>query len=91
MFENFPPEVRVKIERVYNEWLATTTDKSGKSFIEYATKKLGTKYYREILEVAKKIDENRKKRKKSLAAAAIAFATAFILGLSKSMRGQEED
>jgi len=90
MFEKYPPEIRETLRKVYEEWLASTNEKTGISFSKYASEKLGYKYYKEILEIAEEIDKSRSRKKKSVVAAAFAVATAVIIGLSKVMRGQEE-
>ncbi|MGQ4833123.1 MAG: hypothetical protein ACP6IS_04375 [Candidatus Asgardarchaeia archaeon] len=90
MFEKYPPEVREALKKVYEEWLATSKEKTGISFSKFASERLGYKYYKEILEIAEEIDKNRSKKKKSIVAAAFALATAVIIGLSKVMRAQED-
>ncbi|MCD6513317.1 MAG: hypothetical protein ABGF52_03275 [Candidatus Asgardarchaeum sp.] len=90
MFEKYPPEIRETLKKVYEEWLATSSEKTGISFSKFASEKLGYKYYKEILEIAEEIDKNRSKKKKSVVAAAFALATAVIIGLSKVMRAQED-
>jgi len=90
LFDKYPPQMRVTLKRIYEEWQATNLEKTGKSFIQFATQRLGNKYYKEIIEIAEEIDKQGSSKRKKILSAAVTFAAALVIGLSKAMRGQED-